>query len=160
MSCTTRIQQVLRDGPLRVLERPLRPALLVIAIALLSAAPGHAKEPEPSFMQKLYPPELVMQNQRAIGLQDEQREAITTAIQQTQSATVELSWTMQDAASRLTDEMSKPRIDENTALAAAEEMMTIEGKVKRAHLGLLIRIKNTLDPEQQRKLDSIRGQSR
>jgi hypothetical protein len=131
----------------------LATSVLVIAMT----APTFAKDPDPAFMKMLYPPELVMKNHRAIDLGRDQRKAITAAIQKTQASTVDLSWSMQDAATMLTDEMAKTRVNPDVALKAAESVMTIEGQVKRAHLRLLIEIKNTLSEEQQKKLDAIRG---
>jgi len=52
--------------------------------------------------------------------------------------------------------MENDRIDEKAALAAAEGVMSIEGQVKRSHLGLLIQIRNQLDPDQQAKADRPR----
>jgi hypothetical protein len=140
--------------------------LPVLALSVLLALGGmlvpgaaFAKDEAPSFMKRLYPPELVMENHRAIELRKDQRISITKAIQATQASTVELRWSMQDAATRLTDEMNRPKVDRKAALAAAEEVMTLEGQVKRAHLGLLIEIKNTLDVDQQTKLDAIRARA-
>ena len=131
---------------------------IALAITLVIASnPSLAKDPEPAFMKSLYPPELVMANHRAIGLSKAQRTKITKAIQATQASTVELGWSMQDAASRLNEAMNQPRINGEVAIEAAEQVMSIEGQVKRAHLALLIEIKNTLDVEQQRKLDAIRA---
>ena len=128
-------------------------------IAILSPCTTAAAEgPAPAFMQNVFSPELVMKNARAIELRDDQRKAITEAIQRTQAATVELQWTLQDAAAELTHEMENDRIDEKAALAAAERVMSIEGQVKRSHLGLLIQIKNQLDPDQQAKLAATRGE--
>jgi len=139
-------------------RRPLRAAFLAtVALLMLASGPSFAKEPDPAFMKLLYPPELVMGNHRAIDLSRDQRKAITKAIQETQASTVELGWSMQDAAADLTREMAEPRVNGEAALKAAEQVMTIEGQVKRAHLGLLIKIKNTLNVEQQKALDAIRS---
>lgn len=135
----------------------LHTPLCLSILLLLMATTGFAKPPDPEFMSQLYPPELVMQNHRAIGLTRDQRKVITKAIQATQAATVELGWSMQDAAADLTKEMSAPKINREAALKAAEQMMAVEGQVKRAHLGLLIEIKNALNEEQHRKLDAIRA---
>jgi len=135
-------------------------AAIALAMSLAIASnPALAKDPEPAFMESLYPPELVMANHRAIGLSKDQRTKITKAIQSTQASTVELGWSMQDAASRLTEAMNQPKIDREVAIEAAEQVMAIEGQVKRAHLALLIEIKNTLDVEQQRKLDALRAKA-
>ena len=54
-------------------------------------------------------------------------------------------------------ELSRPRVDREAALAAADRMFGVEQQVKRAHLGLLIRIKNTLTGEQQEELEGLRA---
>jgi len=43
------------------------------------------------------------------------------------------------------------------ALAQADKVMSLEREVKRAHLGLLVRIKNVLSESQQSKLAELRG---
>lgn len=130
-------------------------ALVCVGLAVCVAAAAEDRPP-PHFMQAVFAPELVMRSAREIGLRPEQRKAITQAIQQTQAQTLELEWQMQEAAVDLEREMGQVRIDEKAALAAAERVMSIEGRVKRAHLGLLIQIKNQLDAEQQQKLAAIR----
>jgi len=45
-----------------------------------------------------------------------------------------------------------PRIDEGQALDQLEKILDLERQIKRAQLTLMIRIKNTLTPEQQKKL--------
>lgn len=115
-----------------------------------------AEGPPPAFMRNFYAPELVMQNQRAIDLRADQRKAITRAIQKTQADTIDLQWAMQDALSELEAAVSKETIDEKATLASAERMMEIEGRVKRAHLGLLVQIRNQLDPDQRKRLERIR----
>ncbi len=94
---------------------------------------------------------------REIGLTPEQRSAITSAVSETQASTLELQWDMQDAARSLGKLVSRTRVDEETALDAAARVMEIEGKVKRSHLGLLIRIKNLLDAAQQNQLCALRS---
>ena len=93
-----------------------------------------------------------------IGLAPEQRATITKAIQEFQNKTVDLQWQMQDQTQRLAGMLSKPKVDEATALQQLDQVLNVEREVKRAHIGLLITIKNTLTPEQQAKLAQLRGQ--
>ena len=126
---------------------------------LLLASPASAEDPPP-FMQELYPPELIMRHGRDIGLSEAQRKAITQAVAETQATTLELQWDMQDAAQTLAELVSQDRVNEEAALEAAARVMEIEGRVKRAHLGLLIRIKNQLTPDQQQRLGQLRAKGR
>ena len=127
------------------------------ALALLVAAslPSAAEEPPP-FMRALYPPDLVMRHARDVGLESSQRKAITKAVTDTQAATLELKWEMQEAAQSLAELVEPPRVDEKSAIAAASRVMEIEARVKQAHLALLVRIKNVLSADQQRALDALR----
>jgi Spy/CpxP family protein refolding chaperone len=134
-------------------------ATLALALLLFGASPALAQGPEPEFMQQLYPPELIMRHGREIGLRPEQRKAITSAVAKTQATTLELQWDMQDAAQALSRLMSAERIDRTAAIDAAASVMELEGRVKRAHLGLLIDIKNQLDAEQQDRLRELRAAS-
>lgn len=134
-------------------------AWMMLAVMLFASAAGAAGDkPEPKFMRHLFAPDLVMKERRAIDLDEDQRKAITRAIQKTQSETVELGWSMQDAATDLESEITKETIDEKAALAAAERVMSIEGQVKRAHLALLIQIRNALRPDQRERLRKIRDE--
>jgi len=130
------------------------------ALALVLVAAGVGSEtPPPPFMNELYPPELIMRHGREIELTPEQREAIGGFVKETQAETFDLQWEMQAAAQSLTEAMSRDEVDEKTALDAATSVMAIEGKVKRAHLRLLIRIKNRLTKAQQQKLRALRARA-
>lgn len=141
-------------------ERRRVGALLLALVPMFmftSMAPSAAAQaPEPEFMRNFFPPELVMQNQRAISLRKDQRKLITKAIQTTQSATVELQWEIQAAAGELGEAVSATTIDEKSAIEIAERMMDVEGRLKRAHLRLLIQIRNALDADQRAKLQTLR----
>ncbi len=98
-----------------------------------------------------------MQHQQDIGLRAEQRAAITKAIQEFQTKVVDLQWRMQDQSQRLASMLDKPSVDQSAALAQVDEVLGVEREVKRAHMSLLIQIKNTLSAEQQAKLAAARG---
>lgn len=111
---------------------------------------------EVSFEALLYPPELIMQHRRAIELNDEQRDAITRMIQELQGRVVALQWNLLDETQSLKDLLERPRVDQDRALDLLEEVLKREAEIKRAHLELLIRIKNVLTPDQQEALDRLR----
>jgi Spy/CpxP family protein refolding chaperone len=114
----------------------------------------------PEFLKALFPPELVMRHQTAIALTDEQRAAITEAIKTTQNDTVEIQWQLQAEQEKLSKLLGAARIDEEEALAQVTVLMSVEQKMKKEHLGLLIRIKNQLTPEQQEQLRGLRKNRR
>ncbi len=134
---------------------------LLVACALLLAftrsAPLVAQQAgDDPLARLLFPPELVMQHQGDIGLRPEQRTAITRAIGELQGKALDVQWRMQEATGRLAALLGKPSVDETAALAQVDEVLALEREVKRAQLTLLIKIKNTLTPEQQGKLDQFR----
>lgn len=128
----------------------------LIACSVVVASAVRAQPEEPPFMKALFPPDLVMRHDRDIELSQAQRQAIKDAVAETQARTLDLRWEMQDAARSLGELIGQPSVDEEAALAAAKRVMDLEGKVKRAHLSLLIRIKNQLEPAQQASLRRLR----
>ena len=151
------------------MNRTTPPSRWIASIALLAlllgALPGAAqgrrgpgaRAAEPEFMKALFPPDLIMRHAGEIDLSEAQREGIKAAVSQTQSEVFDLQWTLREAAEGLRDLVEADRIDEEATLAAAERVMETEGRVKRAHLRMLIRIKNTLRPEQRSRLTALRA---
>jgi Spy/CpxP family protein refolding chaperone len=134
-----------------------RVALALLALIPLSLA---AQEPEPEFAKHLFPPELVMQHQQSIRLTAEQRTSITQSIRELQLKVIELQWKMQDEAQKLNELVQGSRVDEAQTLAQVDRVLGVEREIKRAHMALLVRIKNTLTPEQQSALAAIRSGQR
>jgi Spy/CpxP family protein refolding chaperone len=133
------------------------PMLIGAALGAQQPSPTPPPQPDDPLARVLFPPELVMQHQQDIALRAEQRAAITKAIQDFQTKVVDLQWRMQDQAQRLTTLLDKPTVDQTAALGQVDEVLGVEREVKRAHITLLIQIKNTLSAEQQAKLAAARG---
>ena len=118
--------------------------------------PGSPPHPDDPLSRYLFPPELVMQQQQAIGLKPEQRTAITRAIKDFQGKVLDLQWQMQEETGRFGELLDKPLVDQAAALAQIDKVLAVEREVKRAHIGLLIQIKNQLTAEQQARLAQVR----
>jgi Spy/CpxP family protein refolding chaperone len=139
-------------------------AVLVASAALLaSGVPTHLSAQEQPAVQQdplfesLFPPELIMQHRRAIGLSDEQRDAISQLIQQLQGRVVRLQWELLDEMQQLTQTMGAARVELDRALDQLNAILDTEREIKQAHLEMLVRIKNLLSPDQQATLDRLRG---
>lgn len=136
---------------------------LVLPATLALADPGRGGGDDfgggrprmPTFLRSLFRPEVVMRNQEAIGLTAAQRDTISGAMTATQEKLTNLRWQIEAKGETTTPLFSGDRIDPGPALAAAGEMMDLEEQVKREHLALLITVKNTLTPEQQKKLREL-----
>lgn len=142
-------------------RRALRNLLLTLALGVgpPAAAEGPATPPAQApdpIGSKLFPPELIMANQAELGLEDRQREAILKELEKAQAQFPRLQWQLQAASQQLSRLLDAPQVDEAKALAQAAEVMKLETEIKRTHLGLLIRIRNTLSDMQRSKLQALR----
>jgi Spy/CpxP family protein refolding chaperone len=145
--------------PISSVEGPImrRRLLTSFTLLLVSASTSPAQGvPEPDFSRHVFAPELVMRYQQRIGLRPEQRTTITTAIQQLQSRVVDQQWRMQEEAQKLGELLQATPVNESAVLAQVDRVLNIERDVKRAHMTLLIRIKNSLTREQQAALKALR----
>jgi Spy/CpxP family protein refolding chaperone len=103
----------------------------------------------------VFPPEIVMQNQQAIGLSDDQKAYLKTELRQAQVKFTELQWKLQDEMERFVALLKPAKVDEQQALAQLEKVLAAERDVKHTQMSLLIRIKDHLTPDQQSKLQEI-----
>lgn len=138
---------------------------LLLALGLITSAldaqevPTMRPEPAhsgPTFEDHLFPPELIMQHQGALGLTAEQRAAITEAVKGLQGQVIDVQWQMQEAQQKLAELLAQTSVHEADALAQIDRVLDLERQIKKAHLATLIRIKNTLSAEQQRQLLALR----
>jgi len=148
-----------------------RPTLMFALLAITAALPADAQQ-EPSFQlaslpvqsppedpigRQFFPPELVMSNQRALALQDAQRETIMQAVRYGQAVLGELQMRMAGEMEQLVELLQAPMVDSTAALAQLDRVLMHEHQVKRSHIAMLIRIRNALSPEQRARLDAIRA---
>ncbi len=134
--------------------------LSVCALLILSAAAALGQQPDQDPIgQNFFAPELVIQNQAAIGLNDDQKTYLKTEIRQAQLKFTESQWKLQDEMEKLVSLVKQPHVEEQDALTQLEKVLAMEREIKRAQVTLLVRIKNKLTPEQQAKLFEIRSKS-
>src|SRR5437764_10133257 len=125
------------------------------ALSLLCLCLSHAfADP---VVENLFPPELVMQHQSEIKLTEDQRNALMDEIQKTQGRLVELQQRLQKEMEALGALLKKDDVDEQGALAQLDRVLNEERQIKRAHLGLVLEIKNKLTTEQEVKLREIKS---
>lgn len=137
----------------------------VLSAATLSAqgAPPAQRAPTPGpggpddFGRNFFPPELVMQHQSEIGLQDAQRAALTSAVQQAQGKFMDVQWKLSAEGEKMGKLLQPAQVDETQVLEEVDRILALEREMKRAQIGLMVRIKNTLTPAQQAKLMEIRS---
>jgi Spy/CpxP family protein refolding chaperone len=146
--------------------------LLFVALAIgLAVAPAGAQEnppPQPSaetpkprlphdpLGHLMFPPEMIMQHQRELGLTDQQKTYMRGEIGKTSARFNDLQWQLHDATEALADTMKANQVNEQQALAQLDRVLETEREIKRLHMELAIKIKNNLTSEQQQKLQEIR----
>jgi Spy/CpxP family protein refolding chaperone len=117
---------------------------------------GRAAGQDP-IAEHLLPPELIMQNQKAIGLTDAQKNSVIGEIKQAQGRMVDVQWDLQRAVERMVELLKPDKVDEQAVLGQLDKVLAAEREVKRTQLGLMLRLKNILTPEQQRMLRDLRA---
>ena len=140
----------------------------LFGVALVSAQqPQPAAQPQPiqqphpphppmdPLGEAMFPPDMIMQHTRELGLTDEQKTFMRAEIQKTTTRFNELQWQLQDAMEALHDVMKSDSVNEQQALAQLDKVLDAEREIKRLHIGMAIRIKNQLTPEQQAKLHAM-----
>ncbi len=122
--------------------------------------PQPPRQPHPPRMDDplgdaMFPPDLIMQHTRDLGLTDEQKTYMRAEIQKTTTRFNELQWQLQDAMEALHATMKANPVNEQLALGQLDKVLDTEREIKRLHFGLAISIKNKLTPEQQEKLHGM-----
>jgi Spy/CpxP family protein refolding chaperone len=77
-------------------------------------------------------------------------------IQRTTTQFIDLQWQLQDAMEALHQTLEGNTVNEQQALAHLDKVLDTEREIKHLHVGLGIRIKNHLTPEQQGMLQRMR----
>jgi Spy/CpxP family protein refolding chaperone len=104
-----------------------------------------------------FEPELVMRNQNAIRLTDEQQKSIRDAVVKMMPRFTELRWQQSAETEVMVTLFSQERPDEKQVLAQLEKLLSIENEIKRLRAGLLVRIKSELTSEQQVQLRALKS---
>jgi len=116
--------------------------------------PPPAEDPLARF---LYPPELIMAHQEAIGLTERQRTAIQEAVHDAQSKLLDMQFRMSAEVEKLQRLIQATTPDEPKVLDEVNRVLTLERDVKVTQMTLMVRIKSQLTERQQGLLDQMRG---
>ena len=130
---------------------------LVCALLTLSCQFAQAQHrPNDPIGESLFPPDLIMQHQQAIGLSEDQKNSLRTEILKAQQRFTDLQWQIEEATERLAALLKQDLVDEQQAIVQLDKVLSIEREIKRAQFALLIQIKNRLNAEQRTLLMQIR----
>ena len=144
--------------------------LMTIAVSLLAFGMASAQQPQPDQPQQprmppppppdmlnnsVFPPDVIMEHQRELGLTDQQKAFMRGEINKTSTVFNDLQWQLQDAMEALRDTMKADQVNEQLALAQLDKVLDAEREIKKLHMALAIRIKNNLTAEQVQKLMNL-----
>jgi Spy/CpxP family protein refolding chaperone len=104
----------------------------------------------------MFPPDMIMAHARQLNLTEDQKTFMRGEIQKTTATFQDLQWKLQDQMELLQDTMKSSSMNEQQVLAQLDKVLDIEREIKRLHIGLAVRLKNRLTPEQQDQLHKMR----
>ncbi len=134
--------------------------LLCILFLSFGAVSGQQQPQQPDpFAGNLFPPELIMQHQQALGLTEEQKTFLKDELSKAQTRFADLQFGLQGEVEKLAALIKQEPVDEAQTLTQVDKVLGLEREIKRTQIGLLIRIKNKLTPEQQARLREIIGKA-
>lgn len=145
---------VSQDGAVAVAP-PRAPS---IAPATEKAASRDARDVPPRGVieSRLFPAEVVMEHQVALGLDDKQRALIMGEVERAQSQMNKVRWDLERQRETLAKLLDAEPVDEIAALAVAKRLTDHEASIKAANLAMLLRVKNALTAAQKAKLATLR----
>jgi len=117
--------------------------------------PPHPPNPDP-LAHLMFPPDMIMNHARQLNLTDDQKAFMRSEIQKTTASFQDLQWKLQDQMELLQETMKSTSVNEQQALAQLDKVLELEREIKRLHIGLAVRLKNRLTPEQQDQLHKMR----
>jgi Spy/CpxP family protein refolding chaperone len=116
----------------------------------------HPPPPQDPLAHLMFPPDMILNHARELNLTDEQKAFMRSEVQKATATFQELQWKLQDQTEALHEVMKSTSVNEQQALAQLDKVLEIEREIKRLHIGLAVRLKNRLTPEQQEQLHNMR----
>ncbi len=102
----------------------------------------------------LFPPSHIMRQQEKLKLTEKQINLIKKEMRSFQSGIVDIQWDLNSIESKLNKELAKDIIDLEKSMSLTEKVLSAEGRLKKSHMSLLIKIRNVLSEEQIKFLRS------
>ena len=133
---------------------PLAGVCLVL-LASVAVAQGQGKQKDP-FKGKLFAPNVILENQDALGLSKEQFTAIRGAVVTVQGAVAEHEWDLREAYMQAMEDLDEVPVDEEKVLKSIQAALLAENEVKKLQVGLLIKLRNLLTDEQMAYLQAVK----
>ncbi len=133
-------------------------SIILVVIACFGIATAMAAGPKHDvFKGKLFPPNVILENQDELELSKDQFTKIRAAVVEVQGNVAEYEWDMREAYVKLMAELDQSPVDEDRVLEHANTALLAENQVKKQQMRMLVRLKNLLTADQIAYLESIHG---
>ncbi len=126
---------------------------IIILTILFSSLSLFAQE---DFQSELFSADLVLKYRSEIELSTTQVTNVKKIHDSKISEFNSLKWDLDAALVAMNKNLSSPKVDEKAAMEQMEKVMGLEDQLKRIRFGMLINIKNELNPSQQEQLKILR----
>jgi len=131
--------------------------LILLATALFSIGAVYAAGPkEDVFKGKLFPPNIILENQAELNLSKDQFTAIKRAVVAVQSNVAEHEWDVREAYMSIMQALDEVPINEEQVLEFVGTALLAENEVKKEQMMMLIKLRNLLTAQQIAYLESVR----
>ena len=128
--------------------KPIRNLLIALLLTFRAGA-----EPIDEF---LFPPDLIVRAQEEVKLTDKQRQQLRDVTEKMDVRAPELQKRMKAENDAFLALMKPGHVDTSAAIAQLDKLLDAEREMKRAQIGFILAVKNSLTPEQQAKLTAFR----
>ena len=115
--------------------------------------------PEQSLRKYLFSPQFLRRHQHELRLTEDQRHRIVKQINDAQTEFTSVQWDLESETSKLTNLVENRESEEAIILEQLEIVLNLEKEIKRKQLIMAVRIRNTLNEEQLRKLRDLKARS-
>ena len=141
LALTLSLSGALITGVAQAQERPL-------------GSEGRGRAPVMRMLREvLFPPQLVLRSREELQLSDAQLTRLKALLKEARSTEIDHRFALDGAALALRELLSTQPINEQAALAKADEVMGYERALKQTHLRLMIQVKNLLTEPQRSILE-------
>lgn len=141
---------------------PLVVTMVATVVLTLASAAVLAQHQRPGaerdvFKGKLFPPNVILEHQDALGLSKEQFTDIRAAVVEVQANVAEHEWDLRTAYQAVLTELDNSPIDSDKVMELVSDALQAENEVKKLQVGMLIKITNLLTDDQMDYLREING---
>ena len=136
----------------------LAAVIVTLLLGIGIAAGAQAQQKGDPFKGKLFPPNVILENQAELDLSKEQFTKIRAAVVDVQANVAEHEWDLREAYMKIMAELDKTPVDEDGVLEHIDAALRAENQVKKLQVAMLVRLKNLLTPQQVDYLEGIESQ--